>query len=265
MSKKKKQPLYNQPQQPKVKPTGSVTIAWCDNGMVDGKFAESMVALGLQAPANGLNITHSIRVAGNQIGRQRQALFDHWADQLKTDWILWVDSDIVAEIQQVMELFAAADAKERPIVSGVYFISKQAEGTLANPMPAIFTEITETSVRHVHPLPMDALIQIDSAGMGFVLMHKSIIPKLREVFPNQSLFAEIENLGDRYVGEDIVFFQKVKKAGIPVFAWTGALVKHVKRFNFDIDYYAMYWTLAQLKKAKEDESRNGNSANTENN
>jgi hypothetical protein len=262
---KKKQPAYNQPQQqPKVKSKGSVTIAWCDNGMVDGKFAEGMVALALQAPANGLNITHSIRVAGNQIGRQRQALFDHWADHLKTDWILWVDSDIVVEVQQVMELFAAADAKERPIVSGVYFISKQAEGTLANPMPAIFTEITETSIRHLHPLPMDELVQIDSAGMGFVLMHKSIIPKLREVFPNQSLFAEIENLGDKYIGEDIVFFQKVKKAGIPVFAWTGALVKHMKRFSFDMDYYAMYWTLAELKRAKQNESSKGNISNIQN-
>ena len=247
MSKRKKAPLYNQPQQPKVKSKGTVTLAWCDNGMVDGKFAEGMVALGLQAPANGLHVTHSIRVAGNQIGRQRQALFDHWADNIKTDWILWVDSDIVVEIQQVMELFQAADAKERPIVSGVYFISKQAEGTLGNPFPAIFSEINETTVKHIHPLPMDELIQIDSAGMGFVLMHKSIIPKLRAVFPNESLFAEIEHIGDRYVGEDIVFFQKVKKAGIPVFAWTGALVKHMKRFSFDVDYYSMYWNYQNIK------------------
>lgn len=245
MSKNKK-PVHNQPQ-PKPKSKGSVALAWCDNGMVDGKFAEGMVALGLQAPANNIQITHSIRVAGNQIGRQRQSLFDYWADQLKTDWILWVDSDIVVDIQKVAELFEAAHPIDRPIVSGVYFISKQAEGTLGNPFPALFTEVTETSIRHVHPLPQDELIKIDSAGMGFVLMHKSIIPKLRAAFPNQSLFAEIENLGDRYVGEDIVFFQKVKKAGIPVYAWTGALVKHMKRFAFDMDYYAMYWTMDRLK------------------
>jgi hypothetical protein len=258
MSKKKNLTSIPNNNKPNLIPKphkGTVTIAWCDNGMVDGKFAEGMVALGLQAPANGLNITHSIRVAGNQIGRQRQALFDHWADHLKTDWILWVDSDIVVEIQEVMELFMAADAKERPIVSGVYFISKQAEGTLANPMPAIFTEITDTTIRHVHPLPINELIQIDSAGMGFVLMHKSIIPKLREVFPNQSLFAEIEHIGDRYVGEDIVFFQKVKKAGIPVYAWTGALVKHVKRFNFDVDYYNLYWGMAHIKEQLKNQNK----------
>lgn len=246
MSKKNKQPVHNQPQ-PKPKSKGSITIAWCDNGMVDGKFAEGMVALALQAPANNIQISHSARVAGNQIGRQRQALFDHWADNIKSDWILWVDSDIVVDISIVAQLLEAADAKERPIVSGVYFISKQAEGTLGNPMPAIFTEVNETNIRHLHPLPKDELVKIDSAGMGLVLMHKSIVPKLREVFPNQSLFAEIENLGDKYVGEDIVFFQKVKKASIPVFAWTGALVKHMKRFSFDVDYYSLYWNMEHIK------------------
>ena len=248
MGKKNKQPIYNKPQpQIKLKSKGTLTLAWCDNGMVDGKFAEGMVALALQAANNGIAVSHSIRVAGNQIGRQRQALFDHWADNIKSDWILWVDSDIVVEIQQLVELFAAADPVERPIVSGVYFISKEAESTLANPLPAIFTEVDETSIRHVHPLPKDELIPIDSAGMGFVLMHKSIVPRLRAMFPNQSLFAEKENLGDKYVGEDIVFFQHVRKAGIPVYAWTGALVKHIKRFSLDFDYYALYWAHQHLK------------------
>jgi hypothetical protein len=250
---KKNRPVHNQPQ-PKAKSKGTVTIAWCDNGMVDGKFAEGMVALALQAPANNIQITHSARVAGNQIGRQRQALFDYWADQIKTDWILWVDSDIVLDIHKVAELFEAAHPVDRPIVSGVYFISKQAEGTLGNPLPALFTEVDDTKIKHVHPLPQDELIKIDSAGMGFVLMHKSIIPKLRAVFPNQSLFGEIEHLGDKYVGEDIVFFQKVKKAGIPLYAWTGAIVTHMKRFAFDMEYYAMYWTVQELKKKMQDGS-----------
>lgn len=250
----KKQPVHNQPP-PKPKSKGSITLAWCDNGMVDGKFAEGIVALALQAPANNIQISHSARVAGNQIGRQRQALFDYWADQIKSDWILWVDSDIVIDINVVSELLTAADAKERPIVSGVYFISKQAEGTLGNPMPAIFTEVNETTIRHLHPLPVDELVKIDSAGMGFVLMHKSIIPRLREVFPNQSLFAEIEHLGDRYVGEDIVFFQKVKQAGIPVYAWTGALVKHMKRFSFDFDYYSLYWGMAHIKEQLKNQNK----------
>jgi len=43
------------------------------------------------------------------------------------------------------------------------------------------------------------------------------------------------------VGEDIIFFRKLKQAGIKVFAHTGALAQHMKRFSFDVAYYGLYW------------------------
>jgi hypothetical protein len=61
------------------------------------------------------------------------------------------------------------------------------------------------------------------------------------------MFAEQEGLGDQFIGEDIVFFRKVRAAGIPVHAHTGALVKHMKRFSLDIDYYALYWNMAAMQ------------------
>jgi GT2 family glycosyltransferase len=231
---------------------GTVALGWCDNGNTDGKFTEGMVSIALQAPANGIEITHSMRVQGNQIGRQRQVLFDYWADQIKTDWLLWVDSDIVMDIHVLTKVWDAADKIGKPVVTGTYFISKQNEGTLAQPFPALFTEVGEHTIRHVHPLPENQVIPVDSAGFGFVLMHKSIIPKMREKFPDQSMFAEQENIGDKYVGEDIVFFRKMQEAGVPLYAHTGALVRHIKRFSLDVGYYDMYWTLDMIKqKAKE--------------
>ena len=79
-------------------------------------------------------------------------------------------------------------------------------------------------------------------------MHKSVIPALRAKFPDQSLFAEQEGIGDKFVGEDIVFFRKLKEAGIPLHAHTGALVRHMKRFSLDVDYYGLYWSWQTLKK-----------------
>jgi hypothetical protein len=150
-------------------------------------------------------------------------------------------------MEVVAKLWDAADKINRPVVSGTYFISKENEGTLAKPYPALFYDVDEFSIQHVHPLPPNELIKVDSAGFGFVLMHKSIIPKMREKFPNQSMFAEQENVGDKYVGEDIVFFRKMQQSGIPLHAHTGALVKHIKRFSLDMDYYAMYWSMQHIK------------------
>ena len=225
----------------------TLSIGWCDNGLTDGKFTEGLMYTTLMAPSKGIMVNNAVRVQGNQIGRQRQALFDMWADQIKTDWLLWVDSDIVLTEDVLKLLWDSADKVNRPIVSGVYFISKQNERSVMQPMPAIFDNVDDHTIQYHHPLPENQLIPVDSAGFGLVLMHKSIVPKLREAFPDQSVFAEEEGIGDKYVSEDIVFFRKVRSLGIPVYAHTGALVKHMKRFALDVEYYKLYWSFVNIQ------------------
>ena len=228
----------------------TVAIGWCDNGTTDGKFTEGLMSAILAGPANGMTIHTSIRVQGNQIGRQRQVLFDHWANNLKTDWLLWVDSDIVLNLDSMAKLWKTADKVNRPVVSGVYFISKENEGTLMKPYPALFNNVSEFQIQYIHPLPDNEVIKVDQAGFGFTLMHKSIIPKMREKHGNVSYFAEQAGSSedDHYIGEDIIFFRKLQEAGVPLHAHTGALVKHMKRFSLDFDYYALYWANEHLKK-----------------
>ena len=224
----------------------TVSIGWCDNGMVDGKFMDGVLSVLLSAPEMNINVTKKIRVGGNQIGRQRQALFDYWADTSNTDWLLWVDSDIILTPKTFKLIWDSADKNDKPVVSGVYFVSKETEKTLMEPYPAIFFEgDTKHELRIIHPLPQNELIKVDSAGFGFLLMHKSIVPKLREMYKDYSLFAEEEGLGNKYVSEDIVFFRKLKEAGVDLYAHTGATVQHMKRFSFDINYYNVYWNSLQ--------------------
>jgi hypothetical protein len=52
---------------------------------------------------------------------------------------------------------------------------------------------------------------------------------------------------DHFIGEDIIFFRRMKDAGVPLHAHTGAVVKHIKRFSLDYDYYALYWAHEHLK------------------
>jgi hypothetical protein len=224
----------------------TLSIGWCDNGMVDGKFAEGLLYTTITAPTRKLGVHNAIRVQGNQIGRQRQALLDMWYDNVKTDWLLWVDSDIVLTLDVLEMLWKTADKVTRPVVSGVYFISKQMETSLMQPMPALFNETGEEfKIQYIHPLPDNEIIPVDNAGLGLTLMHRSTVPLLRQKFPDQSMFAEVENLGDKFIGEDIVFFRKLKAAGVKVHAHTGARVKHMKRFSYDDSYYGLYWQAAQ--------------------
>lgn len=237
----------------------TVAIGWCDNGLTDGKFTEGLMAAVIAGPGNGMPIHTSIRVQGNQIGRQRQVLFDHWADKVKTDWLLWVDSDIVLTLEAMAKLWKTADKIARPVVSGVYFISKDNEGALMRPFPALFNNVSEYQIQYLHPLPDNEVVKVDQAGFGLTLMHKSIIPKMRDKFPNQSFFTEQAGSAedDHFVGEDIIFFRKMKESGVELHAHTGALVKHMKRFSLDFDYYALYWAHQHLKNQLEEQQQQG--------
>lgn len=223
----------------------TVAIGWCDNGMVDGKFSEGLFFTYIYHKDL---ITDGVRAQGNQIGRQRQVLLDTWYEKNNTDWLLWVDSDIVITPQVFQMLWDAADKATRPIVTGTYFISKENEETMMAPYPCLFMETDdEHNIAYVHPLPENKVIKVDHAGMGLVLMHRNAITQLREKFPDEPVFAEKPGIGNKFVSEDIAFFRKLKEAGVPLHAHTGAHVRHMKRFSLDINYYQAYWTLAFLE------------------
>jgi hypothetical protein len=238
-----------------------LSIIWCDNGTTDGKFTEGLVYTLIHAASMGVPVNNAVRVQGNQIARQRQAAIEMW-QKVNTDWALWVDSDIVLTKEMLKSLWDAADKVARPIVSGVYFISKNMEGSLMQPMPCVFNETgNEYEITYLHPLPKNQIVKVDNAGMGLVLMHKSVLKGLNDKFPDQFWFGENNERGEKFIGEDISFFRKVKAAGIPVHAHTGVLAKHMKRFAFDEAYYNLYWAAAEA--AAERRERDAKSASSE--
>lgn len=241
-----------------IKENETVSIGWCDNGMTDGAFTEGLIAVILAGSGLGMPITSSIRVKGNQIARQRQALLDHWYDGSKTDWLLWVDSDVVINSDIWKLLHDTADSETHPMVSGIYFISKNTNGSLPVPMPVIFDDVDEFTVKYHHPLPVNEVLKIDMAGMGLVVMHRSVVTKLREKYGTEvSFFAENDQKDDKFVGEDVSFFRKCKAIDIPLYAHTGAIARHMKTTIWDYDYYSLYWSMQLLKEQVRDKQTQG--------
>ena len=214
-------------------------LAWCDNGTTDGKFTEGIAYTLITRP---IPIASAMRVQGNQIGRQRQNALEHWYDKTDFDWVLWVDSDIQLTDAALKLVWESADPIDRPVVTGTYFISKENERSLMAPYPAVFNwvEEDEFKIAYVHPLPANALIKVGTAGFGFVLMHRNAVAQMRKVHGATTYFNET-GVGDEFVSEDINFFRLMAKAGVPLYTHTGALVKHMKRFALDIEYYKFFW------------------------
>ena len=219
----------------------SVAIAWCDNGMVDGKFMQGVTDVMLKS---GVKFASALRSQGNQIARQRQTVIDYWYDKTDHEWLLWVDSDVVISPDTFKLLWDNKDAEKRPIITGVYFTTDNPEEPLMIPMPTIFNFIVGDEggfgLTSVHPMPVNQLIKVDAAGMGFVLMHRSIVPKVREASVDNQIFMEMGR-GTKFIGEDIFFFALCDKAEVPLYAHTGALAPHMKRFSFDEHYYQAFF------------------------
>ena len=215
----------------------SVILAWCDNGMVDGKFTQGIVDVLLKS---GIKFKTSLRSQGNQIGRQRETLANHWYNENMSDWLFWVDSDVVVSPETFLKLWNQKDAKERPLMTGVYFTTDNPEEPLMIPKPTLFNFVDNGDggfgLNRVHPLPKDKLIQVSAAGMGFVLMHRSVITRIREHIPDTPLFTEL-GVGKKFIGEDIFFFALCDQAGVPLWCDTSATAPHMKRFSLDEHYY----------------------------
>jgi len=219
--------------------TNGIMLAWCDNGTTDGKFTEGVAYTLITKP---IPIASAMRVQGNQIGRQRQNALEHWYDKTDFDWVLWVDSDIQLTDAALKLVWESADPVNRPVVTGTYFISKENEKSLMAPYPAVFNwvEEDEYKIAYVHPLPANALIKVGTAGFGFVLMHRNAVAQMRKVHGATTYFNET-GVGEEFVSEDINFFRLMAQAGVPLYTHTGALVKHMKRFALDIEYYKFFW------------------------
>ena len=190
---------------------------------------------------NLIPIASAMRVQGNQIGRQRQEAFDYWYKQTEYDWILWIDSDIVVTDDALRKVWSSVDKLTRPVVAGTYFISKQNEQTLMSPFPALFNFTDDYyTIQYLHPLPTDKLVEVDAAGFGFVLMHRSVADRMRAHHGDIPFFNET-GIGKQFISEDINFFRRMREAEIPLHAHTGAHVAHMKRFSLDINYYSFFW------------------------
>jgi len=219
----------------------TVSIAWCDNGMVDGKFMQGVTDVMLKS---GVTFSSTLRSQGNQIARQRQTVIDYWYEKSKSDWLLWVDSDVVISPETFRLLWDNKDAKERPLVSGVYFTTDNPEEPLMIPMPTVFSFTNKGDgtfgLARMHPLPKNQLIKVDAAGFGFILMHRGVVEKVKAVAPDGQMFMEMGR-GTKFIGEDIFFFALCDKAEVPLHCHTGALAPHMKRFSFDEHYYNAFF------------------------
>lgn len=218
----------------------TVAIAWCDNGNVDGRFMQGVTDVILRS---GVKFETTLRSNGNQIARQREKVIKYWYENNKSDWLLWVDSDVVISPETFLKLWEKKDALTKPLLTGVYFTSTTPEEPLMIPLPTIYNFVEREgafTINAVHPMPENSFVKVDAAGFGFVLMHRSVVEKIKAILPEGTPFFAEAGIDNTFIGEDIYFYMLAGKAEVPLWCDTSALVPHMKRFSFDEHYYRAF-------------------------
>jgi hypothetical protein len=208
-----------------------IIIGSCDNGFVDGSFFSSITNI-LTAKDYPYILNGNIRSDGPLIHKNRESVIRYWLSSTDVDWLLFIDSDIVFTPDDVKFLCQSADSKNKKIVSGLYFTIQKIEPLF--PYPVVFIRTEEGQYLALSEIEENSVSMIDAAGLGFVLIHRSVVEKMLSTYRLSEIFVSSQ------FGEDIAFFEKVHEIGEDVYLDTRASVKHMKRYSIDLDFYKMY-------------------------
>ena len=217
-----------------MKSRDRVVISWPDPGDVAGAFALSMIDLCRQ---RAQRIESVIRVEGGLLSRQRNEIVKHFLDKASAEWLFMIDSDETISVPAFDKLVAAAHATERPVVAGLYF-GTWPGNLLPQPIPHLYRDADDgISAAPVMDYPPDSIIEIDRAGTGALLVHRSILEAIRDQATEHEgrdwcWFRDLP-VGGLWLGEDMYFCRRVRSLGFKIHAHTGAILHHRRRYWLD--------------------------------
>lgn len=171
------------------------------------------------------------------------------------DWLLFIDSDMGFASDSLDRLLEAADPVERPVVGALCFGLQQREtdemgGYITYPFPTIYdwraNEAGDEGFVIRWDYPVDTVTQVAATGAAFLLVHRDVLAKMR-VEHEDTWFDRARMAGGaKLLGEDMSFFARLGRMGIPAHVHTGVRTTHRKPVWINEDYYREAWARARL-------------------
>jgi hypothetical protein len=225
-----------------MKSAHKVSIGSCDPGIVNGAFAYRLIQL---AQARSARLGPFVRVKGSGLlSKQRNRVVKQFLDGTKSDWLLLIDSDEQLSLEAFDKLLETAHDKERPVVAGLVFAGFGIEGApYPKPVPAIFQDAPEGFLP-LYKYDKNSVFEIDAAGTGCLLIHRSVLEKMRETAdknqgPDWCWFWDGPVDGN-WIGEDLLFCRRIRALGFPIYVNTGAILPHQKSYWLDERHHQLW-------------------------
>jgi len=212
----------------------TVCIAIPHDGSIDAQMTMDLVAL-MRERRPRIDSLQMVQGLG-LLARTRNIIVKNFLDQSHADWLLMVDSDQTLPVDVFDKLIDTAHKDDRPIVAGLVFAAFY-ENEALRPVPAIYNISAEGSMIPIDDYPKNSIFQVDGAGTGCLLVHRTVLQAMREnASPNQGTdwcwFFD-GALEGRWFSEDLLFCRKANALGFPIFANSSAILGHHKQFWLD--------------------------------
>lgn len=206
-----------------------VVLAYIHPGQVSAYFLEGMLATVLLDQNTERRIQTILQDwSSANVSQSRNKLTGKFLDDYDAEWLLWIDADMAWTPDAVYRLMDAADPEKAPIVGGLCF---GASHDRLFPTIYLWGQTDDEKLVTYRPAdyPRDKVVPVAATGAAFLLIHRSVLHKMRahgfsRTFP---WFQETEYDGDP-VGEDLTFCLRAAQLGIPVHVHTGVRIGHHK-------------------------------------
>ncbi len=194
----------------------NVSIAIPIAQLVEPITLQSMLGVVNYSALNGINIVDIGVTKGQMVDDARNGLTETFLGT-STEWLFWMDSDMVFPKETLVELFKVAEEKNTKMVTGVYYQRKHNNfpvlwsrgAELESGSKSGLTEKRSETNKYVgaflfpHPDKKEPAM-CHAAGFGCVLVHRSVFETL-----DRPWFKFIQGV----CSEDFYFFVSAKEAG----------------------------------------------------
>lgn len=230
-----------------MKSKETVHIAYPHSGEVDAFFAHGMMQLCKTYP-NQIGSFNNVLGLG-LLSKSRNIIVQTFLDNTTDDWLLMIDSDEYLSPENFQKLIDTADKDQLPFVCGLYFAANHPTPSELQPVPLIFV-MTEEGVQPYFDYPRDTVVEIYAAGTGCMLIHRSVLEKMRKRYseygPDWCWFQDGPLYPNRWLSEDLTFCDRVQNLGIKMVAHTGVVLPHHKTMWVMESHY-LAWKASQPK------------------
>lgn len=230
--------------------TDTVLPAHLHPGVVSQSFSDSLLRLvahhlsGRSSAQLGSGPL-SLHCGSGGLVQARNEVVRYFLDETDVDWLFLVDSDMGFDPDTIDQLLAVADPTIRPVIGALCFGVRNREpdgmgGLKVRPFPTLYDWVkSETgtlgwTIRYTYPT--NALIQVGGTGAACLLVHRSVMQKIR-ADAGDAWFDRAVLTDGTVVGEDLSFCFRLAKAQIPLYVHTGVQTTHHKEIWIGEDEY----------------------------